>query len=88
MDFVTGLPPSKCKGVVCNAILIVVDQFTKMVRYIPVSTTIDAAELAEVFHSKIVCCYGMPDNIVSDWALYSPVPSGQPSAFIEKSSAI
>ena len=66
MDFVTGLPPSKCKGVVCDAILVVVDRFTKMVRYIPVSTTIDAAELAEVFHSEIVCRYGMPDGIVSD----------------------
>ena len=66
MDFVTGLPPSKCKGVVCDIILVVVDQFTKMVRYIPVSTTINAAELAEISHSEIVCRYGMPDGVVSD----------------------
>ena len=66
MDFITGLPPSKYKGVVYDSILIVVDRFTKMVRYIPINMTIDAAELAEVFHSEIVCRYGMPSGIVSD----------------------
>lgn len=30
-------------------------------------TTINAAELAEVFHSKIVCRYGTPDGVVSNW---------------------
>ena len=66
MNFITGLPPSKLKGVVYDAILVVVDRFTKMVRYLPVTTKIDAAELAEVFHAEIVCRYGMPDGIVSD----------------------
>lgn len=66
MDFVTGLPASKYKGVVYDAILVIVDRFTKMVRYLPVNTTIDAATLAEVFHSEIVCRYGMPNGIVSD----------------------
>ena len=66
MDFITGLPPSKLKGVVYDSILVIVDRFTKMVRYLPTKTTIDAAELAEVFHSEIVCRYGMPDGIVSD----------------------
>lgn len=66
MDFVTGLPPSKYKNVVYDSILVFVDRFTKIVRYIPVTTTIDAAKLAEVFHTEIVCRYGMPDGIVSD----------------------
>ncbi len=66
MDFVTGLPPSKYKGVVYDAILVVVDRYTKMVRYLPVLTTIGAAALAELFHAEIVCRYGMPYGIVSD----------------------
>ena len=66
MDFITGLPPSKYKGVVYDAILVIVDRFTKMVRYIPTTTTVDASQLAELFHTEIVCRYGMPDGIVSD----------------------
>lgn len=66
IDFITGLPLSKLKGVVYNAILVVVDRFIKMVRYIPTTTTIDAAQLAEVFHAEIVYRYGMPNGIVSD----------------------
>ena len=66
IDFVTGLPPSKYKGLVYNAILIIVDRFTKIVRYLPISTTIDAAALAELFYTEIVYRYGMPKGIVSN----------------------
>ena len=66
MDFITGLSSSKLKGVVYNAILVVVDRFTKMVRYLSIIIKIDAAELAEVFHAEIVCRYDMSDGIVSD----------------------
>ena len=66
MDFVTGLPPSKYRGKVYDAILVVVDRFTKMVRYLPTTTTIDAAELAELFYAEIVCRYGTPAGVVSD----------------------
>jgi len=39
----TSLPPSKYRGAVYNAIFIVIDRFTKMVRYILITITIDAA---------------------------------------------
>ena len=51
---------------VYNAILVIVDRFTKIVRYIPTTTTIDAAELADVFYTEVVCRYGIPNSIVSD----------------------
>jgi hypothetical protein len=35
MDFVTGLPVSRRNGVVYDAILVIVDRYTKMARYIP-----------------------------------------------------
>ena len=66
MDFVTGLPPSKRRGVVYDSILVVVDRYTKMVRYVPVTKKTDAAELAEVFFDEVVLRFGMPDGIVSD----------------------
>jgi hypothetical protein len=35
MDFITGLPLSWRNGVVYDAILVIVDRYTKMARYIP-----------------------------------------------------
>jgi hypothetical protein len=48
MDFVTSLPPSKNLngGKDYNLILVIVNKFLKMARYIPCHKTIDALELA------------------------------------------
>ena len=37
-----------------------------MVGYLLITKTIDAAKLAELFYSKIVCRYSMPKGIVSN----------------------
>ncbi len=66
MDFIVGLPPSKFRGKVYDSILVVVDRFTKMARYVPVNATIDARELAEVFINTIFKDYGTPRGITSD----------------------
>ena len=66
MDFITGLPASKRRGVVYDSILVIVDRLTKMARYVPVTKKIDAAELADIFFDEVVLRYGMPDGIVSD----------------------
>ena len=54
MDFITGLPPSKHRKYVYDYIFVVVDRYSKGVRYIPVTKKIDAAELADVFHTLSV----------------------------------
>jgi hypothetical protein len=66
MDFITGLPEIIYNGKFVNSILVIVDRYTKMCRFFPVSTTINAAELAELFHNDIELKYGPPDGIVSD----------------------
>ena len=66
MDFITGLPPSKRNGSVHDAILVVVDRCTRMVRYLPTTKKIDSAALADLFFEEVVLRYGMPDGIVSD----------------------
>ena len=66
MDFITGLPPSKRAGVVYDAILVVVDRFTKIVRYLTTTKTITAEQLGELFFFEIVCRFGTPAGIVSD----------------------
>jgi hypothetical protein len=54
MDFITGLPPSAIASKAYDSILVVVDRFTKLARYIPVKKTLDASELADVFIRRIV----------------------------------
>ena len=66
MDFITGLPPSKRRGVVYNTILIIVDRYTKIVRYLFIKKDLDAAALAELFFEEIICRYGILNSIVSD----------------------
>ncbi|KAL2695022.1 hypothetical protein AAEP93_005845, partial [Penicillium crustosum] len=66
MDFITGLPQSIWKGKIVDAILVVVDRFSKWCLFFPVSTTMDAAELAELFHEEVELRFGPPNGIVSD----------------------
>jgi len=66
MDFITDLPPSKRNGSVYDAILVIVDRYTKMARYIPCNKTCTAEQLASLFHEEIICRYGVPKGIVSD----------------------
>ncbi|MGL5827975.1 MAG: DDE-type integrase/transposase/recombinase, partial [Angustibacter sp.] len=67
MDFITDLPPSTKGGKVYDSILVVVDRYTKMARYIPVRKTLDAPGLAQVIVSKhILAGAGAPRTVVSD----------------------
>ena len=49
-----------------NAILIIVDRYTKMAIFLPVQDTTDAAEMAELLHKEVELQYGCPSGIVSD----------------------
>ena len=66
MDFVTGLPPSKRRGLVFDAILVIVDRYTKMAVYLPCTTEIDAQALAELFFEEVILRFGPPEGIISD----------------------
>ncbi len=69
LNFIVGLPRSRHtpESKEKNAILIVVDRFTKMVRYFAVSDEIDTPSLAEVLALKLVHKgVGFPESIVSD----------------------
>lgn len=69
MDFITGLPSSfstRGKKRDQDAILVVVDRYTKMARYLPCSKKLDAEDLAELLVREIFEKHGVPENIVSD----------------------
>ena len=66
MDFITDLPPSERLGRVYDAILVVVDRYTKLARYVPARKTMNAEELAQSFLDAVLKDFGTPESIVSD----------------------
>jgi len=50
IDFIIGLPPTKTRiGEVANAILVIVNKYTKFLEYFAIIIIIIAAELADLF---------------------------------------
>ncbi|KAF7116923.1 hypothetical protein CNMCM5793_005553 [Aspergillus hiratsukae] len=66
MDFIVKLPPSPWKGQVYDAILVIVDRYTKAARYLPTTSDINAEELADLFITEIVQRTGAPRSLVTD----------------------
>lgn len=62
MDHISQLPDSQGY----DAILVIVDRFSKMAHFIPAKTTDTAVDLADQFVNKIIRLHGFPNNIVSD----------------------
>ncbi len=56
LDFIVGLPESQKsdRGKSYNSILVIVDRFSKIARYIPVRDTIHAAQLASILVHKLI----------------------------------
>ena len=63
MDFVTGFPKSKRGN---DAIFVVIDKLTKVAHFLPIKESIIAAQLAELYTSRIVSLHGIPQLISSD----------------------
>lgn len=61
-DFVVRLPYSQGK----DAVLVVVDRFTKMRHFIPCNTATTSEQTAELFRNHIWKHHGLPESIVSD----------------------
>ena len=62
IDWITGLPESDGY----DAILTIVDRFTKMAVFVPCQSTMDAAEMAEVLYREVFLRFGTPTGVVSD----------------------
>ncbi|KAI3352382.1 hypothetical protein L3Q82_005348 [Scortum barcoo] len=61
LDFVTGLPPSKGNTVV----LTVVDHFSKMTHFIPLTKLPSAKETAQVMIAHVLRIHGLPTGVPS-----------------------
>ncbi|PRP72842.1 retrotransposable element protein, partial [Planoprotostelium fungivorum] len=62
IDFMVELP--ECQGF--NAIMVVVDRFTKMSHFIPCKNTITSEEAAWLYIDRVFRLHGIPEKIVSD----------------------
>ncbi len=49
-----------------DAIFSIVDRFSRMVRFVPCSSTLTAVDAANLFFEHWVCRFGMPSKIISD----------------------
>ena len=58
LDFITDLPISKG----FNAILIVVDRYTKMTNFLPCTKEISSEETVEIVMREVCRHHGLPDN--------------------------
>ena len=66
LDFITDLPPSVRRGQVFDAVLVVVDRYTKFARYIPARKDWEAEDMADVLVEEVFTKYGKPVSFVSD----------------------
>ena len=62
LDFVTGLPLSRGK----DAILVVVDKFTKYAHFIATTAEVSAEESAYLLFQRVIKFFGMPSRIIGD----------------------
>ncbi|GJP70016.1 hypothetical protein CLOP_g1010 [Closterium sp. NIES-67] len=63
LDFITGLPPTATGH---DAILVVIDKFSKMGHFIPIHTTAHTEETAQLFICYIISQHGIPTTLISD----------------------
>ncbi len=69
MDFIVGLPESRRKrhAKPYNAILVIVDRYTKQAHYFPCHHSLDAIGLAGILYRKLVLRgAGVSQSIMSD----------------------
>ena len=66
LDFITQLPTLYIGTAEYNTILVVVDYYTKMAKFIPTTTNIATPEFTALFHENIKLKYSSPKGIVSN----------------------
>ena len=66
MNFVIELSLNKYKNVVYNVILVIINRYIKMIKYLFMFIIIDVAALTKLFFAEIVYRYDIPYDIVND----------------------
>jgi hypothetical protein len=69
MDFITDLLLGNIKGQAVDAILVIIDRYSKISRYIATTKRCTSVDLANILRDKVIRYYGVPDRIVTDRGL-------------------
>ena len=62
IDIIGPLPESNGK----DAILTIVDRFSKMIHIFPISSTITSKGVAQIFHDQVFKLHSTPKKVISD----------------------
>jgi len=62
MDFIVAFPRTQRRK---DAIMVVVDRFSKMARFMPCYKIDDASNIAEHYFKEVIRVHGVPKTIVS-----------------------
>jgi hypothetical protein len=66
MNFITGLPLLLREDRAFNAILAIVDRYSKMAYFILITIDIDVPALAELIYNEVMKYHDIPKSIISD----------------------
>jgi hypothetical protein len=68
MDFIIGLPPCKnpVGGPNFNIILIVINRYSKIARYITYYKIVNSPELTRIIWEHVFSIFGSPNSIISN----------------------
>ena len=66
IDFIVGLPPLAHRNNVYDAVLVVVDRFSKFVRFILCTNKMTVEELGTVLIDDVFTLFGFPTSMVTD----------------------
>ena len=66
LDFLTGVLLCDCKGITYDLILVIVDRYTKAMKYIPTTKKIKADELSNLFAEHVLYEVGALKSLISD----------------------
>jgi hypothetical protein len=68
MDFITGLPPYKnlVGGPNFNIILVVIDRYSKIAKYITCYKIVNSPELTRIMWEHVFSIFGSPNSIISN----------------------
>ena len=67
INFITDLSLNKCRDCIYNAILVIVNCYTKITQYISTVKTVTAVQLTDLFYKKIIYCFKTLREVMSDW---------------------
>ena len=66
MNFVIELSSNKRRDVVYDSILMIIDRYIKMIKYISIIKKIDVAELTKMFFEEVILRFDILNEIVSN----------------------